>query len=107
MTVNEFHRAAVAALAKEPDMVVLKNLAKQAEQLADMVGWADGVIDKNGSVSDAFIQLQAQARLRHESSGDENLAIFHDALGNLVAAIFQHDEDLRPSSSHDDDNIEM
>ena len=106
-TVTEFHRMAVAALAAEPDELILKDLAKQAQQLADMVGWADGIIDKDGRVSEAFIQLQAQARLQHETTGDQNVAILHDALGDLLAAIFRHDEDLIPSSYEDDDSAEL
>ncbi len=106
MTVTDFHRAALAALAAEPNEIVFKELAKQAEQLADMVGWADGIIDKDGKVSDAFMQLQTQARSRYEATGDENIAILHDALGILLAAVFQHDEDLKPSSSNDGDNVE-
>jgi len=107
MTVTEFHRAAVAALAAEPDEAILIELAKQAQQLADMVGWADGIIDKEGRVSEAFIKLQAQARTQHEATGDQNVAILHDALGDLLAAIFQHDEDLKPSSNDDDASVDM
>jgi len=107
MTVTEFHQAAVAALAAEPDEVILKDLAKQAQQLADMVGWANGVIDQDGSVSEAFLKLQAQARSQYETSGDQNVAIFHDALGDLLAAVFRHDEDLTPSSVDDDGSVEM
>lgn len=107
MSVAKFHREAVAALAAEPDEIVLKDLAKQAQQLSDMVGWADGIIDKDGRVSEAFTQLQAQARLQHEATGDENIAIFHDAVGDLLAAIFRHDGDLAPSSNDSDDSIEI
>ncbi|MEN8129725.1 MAG: hypothetical protein ABFS45_05930 [Pseudomonadota bacterium] len=107
MTITEFHRMAVAALAAEPDETILIELAKQAQQLSDMVGWADGVIDKERRVSEAFIQLQAQARSQHEATGDQNVAILHDALGGLLAAIFQHDEDLMPSPNNDDDSVEM
>jgi hypothetical protein len=107
MTITEFHRMAVAALAAEPDKVILKDLAKQAQQLSDMVGWADGVIDRDGRVSEAFLQLQAQARLQHEATSDENVAILHDSLGDLLAAIFRHDEDLTPSSNAGDDGVDI
>jgi hypothetical protein len=107
MNVTEFYREAIDAIAAEPDEVNLKELSKQAEKLADMVGWADGVIDKDGQVSKAFILLQEQTRSRHKTTGDENLAILHDALGNLLAAIIRHDDDLRPSTNNDDDNMEM
>lgn len=107
MNISEYHRAVVAALATEPDELVMKDLSKQAQHLADMVGWADGIIDKDGRVSEAFIQLQAQARSQYDTTGNENVAILHDALGGLLAIIFQHDEDLRPSSNKDDDSVEM
>lgn len=107
MTVTEFHQATVAALATEPDEVVLRNLVKHAQQLCDMVGWADGIIDKDGRVSEEFLKLQAQARSQYEDNNDENIASLHDALGNLLAAIFQHDDDLKPSSDNDDDNAKM
>ena len=75
MTVTEYHRAVAEALAAEPDEATLIDLAKQAQQLSDMVGWADGVIDRDGRVSDAFTQLQAQARSKHETTGDNNSKI--------------------------------
>lgn len=102
VTITEFHQKALAALAAEPDEVTLIDLAKEAQQLSDMVGWADGIINKEGRVSEAFTRLQAQARARHEATGDKNVAIFHDALGNLLAAIYRHDEDLTPASAGDD-----
>jgi len=97
----------VAALATEPDKAVLIEIAKQAQELSDMVGWADGVIDKQGRVSEEFIRLQAQARTQYEATGDKNLAILHDALGDLLAAIFRHDEDLTPSSNSGDDGVDV
>jgi len=48
VTITEFHQLSVAALAAEPDEETLIDLAKEAQQLADMVGWADGIIDKEG-----------------------------------------------------------
>ena len=107
MTVTEFHRAAVAALAAEPDESILIGLCKQAQELSDMVGWADGIIDKEGRVSEAFIQLQAQARTQHEATGDQHVAIFHDALSGLLSAIYTHDEDLTPSSNGGDDGVDI
>ncbi len=107
MTITEFHRKAVAALATEPAEAVLIDLSKQAQELSDMVGWADGIIDKEGRVSEAFFKLQAQARTQHEATGDQNLAIFHDALGDLLAAVFRHDEDLTPSSNAGDDGVDI
>lgn len=104
MTITEFHRLVVAALAAEPNEDTLIELAKEAQQLSDMVGWADGLIDKEGRVSDAFMKLQAQARTQHEATNDANLAILHDAIGELMVAILRHDEDLKPSTDSDDDS---
>lgn len=103
MTISEYYRLVVEALAAEPDETVLIELANQAQQLSDMVGWADGIIDKDGLVSEAFTDLQAQARLKHEATGDKNIAILHDAVDSLLVAIFRHDEDFRPTTDDDDD----
>jgi len=107
MNISKLHSDARAALAGEPDPAILMDLVKQAQQLSDMVGWADGIIDRDGRVSEAFIQLQAQARKQHETTGDENVAIFHDALGDLLAAIFRHDEDVMPSAKDADDSVDI
>jgi len=72
-----------------------------------MVGWAHGPIDKDEQVSKAFMDLQMQAKIKYEATNDKYLAIYHDALGILLAAIFQHDEDLKPSIVNDDDGVEM
>jgi len=103
MTISDYHRLVVEALAAEPEEAVLIELAKQAQQLSDMVGWADGIIDKDGRVSEAFTRLQAQARSIHEVTGDQNIAILHDAIDGLLVAIFQHDEDFRLSPDDDND----
>lgn len=107
MTVTEFHRAALAALATETDEVTLKELAKQAHQLADMVGWASGIIDKKGVVSDAFLKLQAKARSHYETNSDQNVALLHDAIGDILAAVLRHDEDLTPSSIDEQCSADM
>lgn len=104
MTITEFHQAVLEALAAKPDEEALQGLAGQAQQLGDMVGWADDIIDKEGRVSDAFHDLQARARSRHEATNDANVAILHDAIGELMVAILRHDEDLKPSTDSDDDS---
>ena len=104
MTITEFHQAAMAALAAEPNEEILQGLAGDAQGLADMVGWADDIIDKGDRVSDAFLDLQARAKTQFEASKDENVAILHDAIGDLITAIIRHDEDLRPSTDTDDDS---
>ncbi len=106
MTVTEFHQAAAAALAATPNADVLIGLSKQAQELSDMVGWAEGIIDKDGRVSEAFFQLQESAKSQHETTGDKNVAILHDAIGDLLSAIYRHDEDVTPSTNDDDDSVE-
>ncbi len=104
MTIVEFHQAAMEALAGEPDSAILINLVKQAQELADMVGWADSVIDKDDKVSDAFTVLKDRARVQHEKTGNQNIAILHDAVSDLLSAIYKHDDDLAPSKFENDDS---
>lgn len=104
MTIKEFHQAVMAALAAEPDDEILQNLAGEAHQLADMVGWADDIINKDDRVSDAFLDLQARAKAYYEASKNENVAVLHDAIGNLMVAIIRHDDDLVPSTDSDEDS---
>ena len=104
MTITEFHQAVMEALAVDPDEEVLQDLAGQAQQLGDMVGWADDIIDKDSRVSDAFHDLQTRARTQHDATKDDNVAILHDAIGTLMGAILRHDEDLKPSTDSDDDS---
>ncbi len=104
MTITEFHQAVMAALAAEPDKEILQDLAGEAQQLADMVGWADDIIDQEERVSDAFHDLQARARKQHEATKDDNVAALHDAIGALMVSILQHDDDLKQSTDTDDDS---
>ncbi len=104
MTITEFHQAVMAALAVPPNEEILQDLGGQARQLADMVGWADDIINKEDRVSDAFHDLQVRARAQHDATKDDNVAILHDAIGELMVAILRHDEDLDPSADIDDDS---
>jgi hypothetical protein len=101
MTIVEFHRAAMDALAGDLDNIVLMDLIKQAHELSDMVGWADSIIDKEGKVSEAFTVLKDRARAKHESTGNKNAAILHDTVSDLLSAIYRHDNDLTPSTFAD------
>lgn len=105
MTVSEFHHAAMTALDTAPNKEVLIELAKQGQELADMVGWANGIIDKDGRVSDAFLHLQERAKAQHKATGDQNVAILHDIVSELLAAIYLHDQDLTPSTVDNDDSV--
>lgn len=103
MTISEFHQAVMAALATEPNKEVLQGLSNEAQQLADMVSWADDIIDKDDRVSEAFTNLQERAKTYYEACKHEDVAVLHDAIGDLMVAIIRHDEDLDPSSDSDDD----
>ena len=94
----------MAALAAEPDAEILQGLTVNAQQIADMVGWADDVIDKDDRVSEAFAGLQARAKTYYEACKHEDVAVLHDAIGDLMVAIIRHDEDLTPSTDGDDDS---
>ncbi len=104
MNVSEFHQAVMAALAVEPDKEVFEDLAGEALQLADMVGWADDIIDKDERVSDAFWDLQKRAKAYYNACKREEVAVLHDRIGDLMVSIIKHDEDLDPSTDVDDDS---
>ncbi len=94
----------MAALATEPDEEILQDLTGEAQKIADMVGWADDIIDKDDRVSDAFIDLQTRAKTYYEACKHEDVAVLHDAIGDLMVAIIKHDIDLTPSTDVDDDS---
>ncbi len=104
MNITEFHQAVMAALAVEPVKQVFEDLADEAQQLADMVGWADDIIDKDERVSDAFWDLQKRAKAYYEACKHEEVAVLHDRIGDLMVSIIKHDEDLDPSVDVDDDS---
>ena len=104
MTIVEFHQAAMEALVGEPDNTVLMDIIKKAQELGDMVGWADSIIDKDGKVSEAFAVLKDRARAQHEKTGNQHFAILHDAVSDLLSSIYKHDDDLTPSTFDDNDN---
>ena len=104
MTIVEFHSAAMDALKNDPNEITLMNLTKQAHELCDMVSWADSIIDKDGRVSDAFDHLKTLARAQHEATKNKHVAILHDAISDLLTAIYKHDDDLTPSKYENDDS---
>ena len=104
MTIVEFHQAAMKALSGDPSNIVLMNLTKQAHEVSDMVGWAEGIIDKEDKVSDAFTALKDKARAKYKSTSNQNIAILHDAIDDLLAEIYRHDHDLTPSIFDDNDD---
>ena len=94
----------MAALAVEPDEEILQDLTGEAQKIADMVGWADDILDKDDRISDAFIDLQTRAKTYYEACKHEDVAVLHDAIGDLMVAIIKHDIDLTPSTDVDDDS---
>ena len=104
MTITEFHQAVVAALSVEPETEILQDLAGEAQHLADQVGWADGIINKDDRVSDALTALQTRAKTYYQACKHEDVAILHDAIGDIMVAVVKHDTDLTPSTDGDDDS---
>ncbi len=78
-------------------------LAREAERLADMVGWAIGPIDRGGQLLERLAALQDDLRLRHAQTSEPALALLHNALTELGRAIARHDEQLDASSASEGD----
>jgi hypothetical protein len=78
-------------------------LAREAERLADMVGWADGRIDASGQLLERLASLQDDLSLRHAQTNEPTLRLLHDALTGLGRAIARHDDDLDAGSAGEDE----
>ena len=102
MTLNELYRDMRAALQGSVDAAAIDRLTTEASRYADTVGWAEGVIDKDGRIAEAFDSLREMARARFEKTRDSDIATLHDALADLLLAIRTHDEDLDPLSDNED-----
>ena len=63
MTISEYHRLVVEALAAEPDEVVLIELAKQAQQLSDLGKWKR---QRNEPLGGGIRSLASQSVPLHE-----------------------------------------
>jgi len=98
MTIVEFHHNAMTALSGDPSNNDLTNLTRQAHEISDMVSWAEGIIDQESKVSAAFTVLKDKARDKYEISGNKHIAVFHDAVNDLLSQIYRHDHDLTPST---------
>ncbi len=101
MTLNDLYRGMRVALEGAADAATIDQLITEAARYADTVGWAEGVIDKDGRITDAFEKLRETALAHFEQSRDHNIASLHDAMANLVLAIRTHDEDIDPSPDND------
>lgn len=102
MTLNELHRDMRAALQGSVDATAIDRLTTEAARYASTVGWADGVIDKDGRIAQAFDSLREMAQTRFEQTRNTDIASLHDALADLILAIRTHDEDIDPSPDNDD-----
>lgn len=96
MNLSELHASISKALAQVPGSAPLHGLAVEAERMADMTGWATGPIDPQGKIAAAFELLKLQIRMRFEETQSPEVAVLHDAIGDLLAAIAAHDDDLNP-----------
>lgn len=107
MNITTLHAEARAALSGEPDKYELRRLANMAGYIAEMVGWAPGVIDQDGRVKRAFGELMAVARQRFQAEQSPDVATLHDALADLIDAIARHDRDLTPTGHEDEDTVDL
>jgi hypothetical protein len=102
MTLNELYSGMRTALEGALDSATLDQLTTETARYASTVGWAEGVIDKDGRIVEAFDKLRIAALTRFEQTRDPNFATLHDALAKLVLAVSTHDEDIDPSVENDD-----
>ena len=102
MTLNDLYREMRTALEGAVDAATIDRLTTETARYASTVGWAEGVIDKDGRIVEAFDKLRLAALTRFELNRDPNIASLHDALAKLVLAVSTHDEDIDPSPDNDD-----
>ena len=102
MTLNELYQEMNDALEGSLDAATTDRLTTESDRYATTVGWADGVIDKDGKILEAFDKLRRIAFNRYEQTQDRNIAALHDALARFILAVSAHDEDLAPSLDVDD-----
>lgn len=102
MTLNELYEEMHAALTNSVDAAATDRLTTESDRYAKTVGWAEGVIDKDGKILEAFDKLRRMAYQRFDQTQDRNIAALHDALARFILAVSAHDEDLAPSSYDND-----
>ena len=94
MTLTELYKAVAAALTDHPDSQRCKQLARNAQEIAALTGWAPGVIDPHGHFAGRGAELRERIKHLYQASGQETLAELHDALADLTEAVARHDADL-------------
>ncbi len=102
MTLNELYQEMRTALESSLDAATTDRLTVETDRYASTVGWADGIIDKDGRILEAFDKLRIMAFRRYEQTQDRNIAALHDALARFILAVSTHDEDIAPSPDDDD-----
>lgn len=78
-----------------------EKLAHDTSNLADMVGWAPGLIDPEGEWLERLAQLQNTIEIRQRQTQELTLMLLNDRLTYLGQTIARHDADV--SGSDEDD----
>lgn len=99
MNLREFQDAASVLLATAANPRELKRVSSMACNLAEMVGWAPGIIDPRGEAHAALEVIRSSAGQLYQANGMPEVAILHDAVAGLMDAIAGHDRDLEPGGA--------
>ncbi len=94
MTLAQLLRAVSALAESGGSGPQYETLAREAEGLADMVGWANGPIDPLGQWLERLSALQDDLQHRHAQASAPEILLLNDRLTRLGQAIAQHDRDL-------------
>ena len=105
MNIGLLHGAARAVLNGEPCRYDAQGVAGMALQMAEMVGWAPGMIDPGGELNTGLERLRQMARDRYEREPRPGMASLHDAIADLMDAVARHDRDLRGDCVVEDDVV--
>ncbi|MDQ7075361.1 MAG: hypothetical protein Q9O24_09480 [Gammaproteobacteria bacterium] len=107
MDINELYSGMRAALNTPVDAATIDLLSTEAARYTSTVGWAEGVIDKDGRIVEAFDKLREAAEASYRESRSADVATLHDALAALILAISTHDEDIDPSPDNEEINHDI
>jgi hypothetical protein len=102
MNISDFLKSVDAVLQGDRSHALLDQLRAVAEQMADMTGWAPGVIDPHGRIDGELLRLQERAKVLYVENHDQAIAALHDALGELRQAIAEHDSHFEAPADDDD-----
>lgn len=102
MDINELYSGMRSALDAPVDAATIDLLSTEAARYTSTVGWAEGVIDEDGRIVEAFDKLRQGAEDSFLQSRSADVATLHDALAAMILAISTHDEDIDPSPDNED-----